>query len=153
MRFQIRYKFFLRSRSKASSVSPSTPAAPRFARTNRQASTTNRLGISNGFTGTARSSPVGLTRDDGSMIRSLRSDSITEPSTLLPIDPSLQLRIGTQSLAFVSLAFSLDIDVAGSYSSAQEPESNWRHLYAGHRSSNQQAPDELCPRSLRQTWF
>src|SRR5450755_4235291 len=153
MRFQIRYKLFLRSRSNSSSVTPSTPAAPRFARTSRQACTTNRLEISNGFTGTARSSPCGLARDVDPMTRPLRSGPITEPSTLLPIDPPLQRRIGTLGLAFVRLAVSLGIGVAGSYSSAQEPESRSRHLYAGHRSSNQQASDELCPRSSIHSWF
>src|SRR5450755_449183 len=153
MRFQIRYKFFLRSRSNSSSDSSSTPGAPRFVRTSLQACNTSRFGMSNGFTATARSSPFGLAHDNDPMIRPLCSGSITEPSTLLPVDPPLQHRIGTQGLAFVSLAFSLGIGVAGSYSSAQEPESRCRHLYAGHRSSNQQASDELCPRSSIHSWF
>jgi hypothetical protein len=153
MRFHIRYRFLLRSRSNRSSDSSSTPGAPRFARTSLQACTTSRFGISNGFTGTARSSPFGLARDDGPMIRPLRSGSITEPSTLLPVDPPLQLRIGTLGLAFARLAVSLGIGVAGSYSSTQEPESRSRHLYAGHRSSNKQVSDELCPRSTSYSRF
>ena len=60
------------------------------------------------------------------MIRPLRSGSITEPSTLIPVDPPLQPRIGTLGLAFARLAVSLGIGVVGSYSSAQEPESRCR---------------------------
>src|ERR1700722_7529487 len=118
MRFQSRYKLFLRFRSNISSDSSSTPAAPRFARTSRHAFLTSRFGISNGFAVTVRSSPIGLTFDNDSITRPLRSSSITEPSSLLRVDPPLRYRIGTQGLALVRLAVSLGIDFAGSYSSA-----------------------------------
>src|ERR1700722_1791476 len=145
MRFQSRYKLFLRSRSNVSSDSSSTPAAPRFTRTVRHALHTSRFGMSNGFAEPERSSPFGLAADNGSITRSLRSSPITEPSSLLRIDPPLRGRIGTLGLALMRLTVSLSIDVAGSYSSVREPESSSRHLYAGHRASSKQVSDALVP--------
>lgn len=57
-----------------------------------------------------RSSPCGLALDAGPITRPLRSGSITEPSSLLRVDPSLMPRLGTLGLVFVHLAFSLRID-------------------------------------------
>src|ERR1019366_7816800 len=50
IRFQIRYRLFFRSSSKAAKVCPSTPGAPLLAATRLYASQTCCLGISNGLT-------------------------------------------------------------------------------------------------------
>ena len=135
----------MRTRLNASIDSSSTPAAPALARTSRQAFHTNCFGITKGFAAFSRSSPFGLTRERGPITQPLRSGSIIDPSSLLRADPSLQRRIGTLSLAPSRLAVSLGIDVAGSCSSAREPESSSRHLYAGHHPPSRQVADGLVP--------
>jgi hypothetical protein len=64
------------------------------------------------------------------------------------------LRFGTLSLERASfLAISLNIAVAGSCSSAQEPGPSSRHLYAGHRPPSKQVPDGLVPRQYHLLGF
>ena len=55
------------------------------------------------------------------------------------------LRFGTPTLRGLLSAISLNIAFAGSCSSAQEPGSSSRHLYAGHHPPSKQVSDGLIP--------
>jgi hypothetical protein len=60
-----------------------------------------------------------------------------QSSSLIQVDPSQLFALVLLLHGFFNLCFSLSIEAAGSRSSAQEPESESRHLYAGcHLYSN-----------------
>src|SRR3990172_5524357 len=77
IRFQILKRFPFKSFSNATSDSPSTPAAPRFAFTRWNASQTSCFGISYGFASGIGSSPCGLTAAFGEIDEPLRSAHVT----------------------------------------------------------------------------
>src|SRR3990167_4352649 len=75
----------------------------------------------------------------------LCSIPITGTSLLLQAAPPLFSASVLSSLGFCPLDFSLGIGATGSRSSAQEPESASRHLYAGPHPSSKQVADGFIP--------
>src|SRR5208283_3287706 len=127
IRFQIRYRLSFKFASKSSIVSLSTPAEPALALTALKASYTSRFGMVNGFAVVTcfLLSPVEHER--------WRLD----PS---PCSASVRSPCGS-----CRLGFSLGIGATGSRSSAREPGSASRLLYAGRRPPNHQAHGGLVP--------
>src|SRR5215471_10281062 len=82
-----------------------------------------------------------------------RQSSVTGPSSLLQIGPSQCLASVLSSRGFRHLCFSLDIEATGSCSSAREPVSASRPLYAGRRLPSHQAPGRLVPKDLDASGF
>ena len=68
-----------------------------------------------------------------------------EPSSLLRVGPSQCSASVHSPCGFGRLSFSLSIGATGSCSSARQPASVSRPLYAGRRSRSHQAPRELVP--------
>jgi hypothetical protein len=55
--------------------------------------------------------------------------------------------VGTLGLAFLHLAFSLNITITASRSSTKAPRSESRPLYAGHRLPGKQVSGKLVPKA------
>jgi len=86
-----------------------------------------------------------LSREGNHLIRSLCSSPITAPSSLLRIGPPQCSASVLSPRGCRHLGFSLDIGATGSRSSAREPVSASRPLYAGRRLPSHQAPGRLVP--------
>ncbi len=71
-----------------------------------------------------------------------------EPSSLLRVGPPQCSASVRSPRGFGRLGFSLRIRATGSYSSAQQPASDSRPLYAGRRPHSHQAPRGLVPGGL-----
>ena len=86
-----------------------------------------------------------LSREGNHLIRSLCSGPITAPSSLLRIGPPQCSASVLSPRGCRHLGFSLDSGATGSRSSAREPVSASRPLYAGRRLPSHQAPGRLVP--------
>ena len=86
-----------------------------------------------------------LSREGNHLIRSLCSSPITAPSSLLRIGPPQCSASVLSPRGCRHLCFSLDSGATGSCSSAREPVSASRPLYAGRRLPGHQAPGRLVP--------
>jgi len=86
-----------------------------------------------------------LSREGNHLIRSLCSSPITAPSSLLRIGPPQCSASVLSPHGCRHLCFSLDSGATGSRSSAREPVSASRPLYAGRRLPSHQAPGRLVP--------
>ena len=76
-----------------------------------------------------------------------------EPSSLVRVGPPQCSASVRSPRGFGRLGFSLRIRATGSCSSAQQPASASRPLYAGRRPHSHQAPRGLCPRWALRSWF
>ena len=140
------YRLPFRSVSNASSVVPSTPAAPPLDRTCRYASYTSLLSMLNGLLGVVIGvllSPVAPVARPPDPIPSLLPRY--GPSSLLRIGPSQCSASVLSPCGFLRLSFSLGIGATGSCSSTITPASASRPLNAGRRPPSHQAPGELIP--------
>ena len=127
------------------STALSTPAAPALALTALKASTTSCFEMTNGFV--ALNSllllPVELQMQPLDPTPLLRPHY--RPSSLIRVGPSQCSASVLSPRGFCHLCFSLDIRATGSRSSAREPGSDSRLLYAGRRLPSYQVSDRLVP--------
>ena len=86
-----------------------------------------------------------LPREGNHLIRSLCSGPITAPSSLIRIGPAQCSASVLSPRGVLRLGFSLGSGATGSRSSAREPVSASRPLYAGRRLPSHQAPGRLVP--------
>src|ERR1700687_4259135 len=94
-----------------------------------------------------------LFRSYDRLTRPLRSSPITSLHRYLRIGPPQCSASVLSPRGFRRLGFSLAIRATGSCSSAQEPASESRPLYAGRRLPSHQAPNRLVPEGIHAPGF